>query len=776
MDRSTFHVSRITMLVARHPWLRDVAVLAVIVAVWLLFFWRLFTPVEADRVQLAPGDFTLQFLAFRRLGLSELQQGRWPLWMPCVDSGYPYFADPQAASFYPPALLNFAGHLLNGATEFSLQALQGEAALHILLAALLAYLFLRGEVRARSAALIGALLFAFGGYLTGYPVLQLAILESAVWLPLALWAARRLALQGDFRSAALLALPLTLSVLAGHPQTYTLIWYLTGAYFLYQVWRERAGWKRPLVRFVAALILALLLSAIQLAPSLELMRLSTRADLPYTIAGAGFPLSDVWQMIVPGALSHFSPLYVGLLPLALAALAIGGYAVSRKASAQSGVLRAVPFWSLAALIGLLVSFGSNLAIFDGLYWLLPGYRVFRDQERNALIVSWALAVLTAYGADVLLHSLTRRLHAWLRREIHWLMGGVALLVVAAAVQSYLGAQNGSRTWADQTTLAFMLMALTVGVLALRAYRTVRPVWLAALMVGLVVLDLITVDRAVNWVEPYDPFPMPPPLEAMRSDAGSEAVFRLHNEQRLPGHAACMLGLDEVGGITPIHVGIYQDFIKQVPREVRWSLLNVGYVVTWRSVLDDHLGRPVDATLLDQQGEGQEAIYTYRLNEEHPRAWIVHEVETKPDRAAIYEALAAPGFDPRRVAYTQKPIEVVTNQAVEPVSIGVLDPDRVVVDTDLATPGLLVLSEVNYPGWQVTVNGSAAEMMEVDGLLRGAALPGGPARVEMIFQPVSLIIGLALSILGLTVWLLLMIGRRAQRNRKGLDQSRKAQNV
>ena len=94
------------------------------------------------------------------------------------------------------------------------------------------------------------------------------------------------------------------------------------------------------------------------------------------------------------------------------------------------------------------------------------------------------------------------------------------------------------------------------------------------------------------------------LQAIQTDADDSAVFRLHNEQRLPGHAACMAGLNEVGGITPIHVGYYQDFIKQVPREVRWQLLNVGYVVTWRSVLDDHLGQPVDATLLDQQGEGR----------------------------------------------------------------------------------------------------------------------------------------------------------------------------
>lgn len=735
---------------------RDAGALLVILAIWLLFFWRLFTPVEADRVQLASGDFTLQFLAFRRFGLSELQQGRWPLWMPCVDSGYPYFADPQAASFYPPALMNYAGQLISGAPEFSLGALQLEAALHVLLAAWLTYLFLRGEVRSRVAALIGSLVFAFGGYLTGYPVLQLAILESAAWLPLALWAARRLALKRDGRSAALVALPLALSVLAGHPQTYTLIWYLTGIYFLYRVWRERSGWRKPLAHFAGAALLALLLSAIQLVPTFEFMRLSTRVDLPYTVAGAGFPLADVWQMIVPGALSHFSPLYVGVLPLALAVFAIGAYGVSRKVNSQWINRHDVPFWLAITLIGLLISFGSNLAIFDGLYWFMPGYRVFRDQERTALIVSFALAVLAAYGSDVLLHSLTRRMRAWLRRELRWLVGLVSLLGVASLAQIYLSAQNGSRAWADQTTLAALLLALAAGLLALRGYHVVRLPWLAALMVAIVALDLITINRSVNWVAPYDPFPPQPSLEAVRGNANTNAVFRLHNEQRLPGHAACTAGLNEVGGITPIHVGYYQDFIKQVPREVRWQLLNVQYVVTWRSVLDGHLGQPIDAALLDQQGEDKDAIYTYRLNEDHPRAWIVHEVAVNTDRDAIYTALAAPDFNPRRVAYVPTPIEVIENQAIEPISIALVQPDRLMVDADLTTPGLLVLSEINYPGWTALVNGSSTPIVEVDGLLRGMALPSGSAQVEMIFRPGSLTAGGLLTLLGVVLWFVLMI--------------------
>ena len=287
------------------------------------------------------------------------------------------------------------------------------------------------------------------------------------------------------------------------------------------------------------------------------------------------------------------------------------------------------------------------------------------------------------------------------------------------------------------------------------------VWMALIVI--VGRDLTTTNRAVNWTGPYDPFPSQPPLAAIQADAPASAIFRLHSEQRLPGHAACAADFNEVGGITPIRVTPYADFLQNVPRDVRWQLLNVRYLVTWRDSVDDHFGQPVDVTRLAQQGDGKDATYTYRLNQDHPRAWIVHEVETEPDRQSIYTALAAPGFDPRRVAYTQSPVSVVTSQATEPVSITIPDPQRIVVDADPATPGLLVLSEVNYPGWMAIVNGAAAPIVEVNGLLRGIVLPAGPARAEMIFRPLSLVAGGILTIVGWIVWLVLIIwGKRRTR--------------
>jgi len=658
---------------------RDLSALALIAAVWLLFFWPLFTPIEQQRVQLEPGDFTLQFQAFRQFGLDELRQSRWPLWLPNVDSGYPYFADPQSASFYPPVVVNWGVHILSGARTFSIGALELEGALHVLLAALTAYGFLRGEVRSHWAALLGALAFSFGGYLLSYPMLQLAILETAAWLPLALWSMRQLAARGDGRSVIVADGVWAISALAGHPQTLVMMGYTGVAYFVVCAWRNRLRAKRAIMLVSATALLALLLSAIQLLPTLEFMRLSSRVELTVDTAGTGFPFSDVVQLIAPGSVSHYSPLYVGLLPLALAGLALAARKL-RTSSTQ------IWFWGGVALTALIVSFGDRTPLFSVLYTLVPGFRLFRDQERHALIVVWALSVLAAYGGDYLFARL-------------------------------------SSTWRR---------------------------WLPLAAVIIVVGDLAVNTRSVNWVPPYDPFPAHAALTTIAADAAANTIYRLHNEQRLPGHAASMAGLSEVGGITPIHIAAYQDFIKQVPREVRWALLNVRYVVTWRSALDGHLGQPIDSTLLLQQGEGEAATYVYRLADDHPRAWIVHEVAVKADRATIFAALAAPDFNAHFTALTLAPIEVVANESIELIKITRLEPNQLAVETTLTTPGLLVLSEVYYPGWVATVNGVNQPVVEVDGALRGVALGAGESRVEMTFQPISLQIGGAISMLALAV--------------------------
>ena len=87
---------------------RDLVAAGLLLALWLFFFWRLFTPVAADQASLRQGDFSGQFVAFGAYQFQRLSQGQIPLWNPWNNAGMPFLADPQTAVFYPPRLLTIA--------------------------------------------------------------------------------------------------------------------------------------------------------------------------------------------------------------------------------------------------------------------------------------------------------------------------------------------------------------------------------------------------------------------------------------------------------------------------------------------------------------------------------------------------------------------------------------------------------------------------------------------------------------------------------------------
>ena len=60
----------------------DALAVALLVALWLLFFWRLLTPIAGDQASLTKGDFSGQFVAFAGYQYARLARGEAPLWDP----------------------------------------------------------------------------------------------------------------------------------------------------------------------------------------------------------------------------------------------------------------------------------------------------------------------------------------------------------------------------------------------------------------------------------------------------------------------------------------------------------------------------------------------------------------------------------------------------------------------------------------------------------------------------------------------------------------------
>ena len=128
-------------------------------------------------------------------------------------------------------------------------------------------------------------------------------------------------------------------------------------------------------------------------------------------------------------------------------------------------------------------------------------------------------------------------------------------------------------------------------------------------------------------------------------------------------------------------------------------------------------------------------------------------------AAQARALAA--LDPRNnVLLDAAPLPAPAGSGLEPARVTLHARKRVVVEAELAAPGILVLADTWYPGWRVTVDGAAAPLLRADYAFRGVALPAGRHVVEFTFSSRPAALGLWLSLLGLVALAAVgLIGRK-----------------
>ena len=371
------------------PWpgvAKSAAAGLVLLGLPFLLFWQVWWPSSHHRRVFSHGDFVEQHYPFRVFVARELRAGHLPLWDAHTFSGYPAIAESLHATFYPLGLwqILFPDNL-------PFLALEIEALFHLGLAGIFTYLLVRQLTSRSDAGLLAGAAFSLSGFLTSYPLLQLTILEAALWLPAALWLLELALQRRSLRLAALAGVALGCSLLAGHPQTSLYIALVVGGYALMRVVACREGRQFVLVAALLTGGVALGLSAAQWLPSIQLAALSPRAQLPYEQLSGGFGPSALWGLLRPNA-GEWSPLYVGIVPLSLALV---GLSVGRAE---------VRFWAFVVTVALLLSLGRHGFLYPLLYALAPRAALFRGQERTAFVVSFALIILAGYGFS----HLTRR--------------------------------------------------------------------------------------------------------------------------------------------------------------------------------------------------------------------------------------------------------------------------------------------------------------------------------------------------------------------------------
>lgn len=159
----------------------------------------------------------------------------------------------------------------------------------------------------------------------------------------------------------------------------------------------------------------------------------------------------------------------------------------------------------------------------------------------------------------------------------------------------------------------------------------------------------------------------------------------------------------------------------------------------------------------------EAVYIYRRARVLRLARLVYQVEVVEDAETAIARIYEPDFHPQNTAILDQPLPCeIGPYPATPGVVRVLEarPGYWRIDVESESPALLMLAEIAYPGWQVTVDGIRTEWLTAYAVLRSVCVPAGKHLIEWRFDPLILKVGavLTLSVLGLLVGASVVIWR------------------
>ncbi|MBI2962860.1 MAG: YfhO family protein [Deltaproteobacteria bacterium] len=757
----------------------------------------------------APGLFSAQVPVFRDLlvlviplrshALAAVRGGELPLWNPDLFLGAPFLANYQSAVLYPPSVLLYL-------LPFP-QALSIFLAFHLLLAGSGMTLYLRAAHGLQApAALLGGIVFSGTGFFVSLVPLTNQ-LEVAAWAPWVLLAGRRYAATGEPRWFAALTLFFAMQALGGAPESAA----LTG---LLLALDSRRPWRR-IGHFGIALVLALGVCAAQLLPTLEYFLQTDRAaGLPYSsVTSESLRWRSLFQLILPhrfadgapgfvpeGGIPLFWSLYVGIVPLSLAIVAL---AEARAAS-----------WWIALAGGVVLALGSSTPLFGMLYDLAPRLvGLFRYPGKFFLLAHSALAVLAAHGlARAVVRRTARKAAA---AACAGVLGATVVLALwgSAAPRPFLGALGYDAAGLAASTVEALAapprstaarsaaVALVVLLLLwLFARRTIGSRTLAASLIAVTLADVLPVHLPtlvfVDWSRLRESVDLRRLglrsgerlfhycAEAGCVPAGAPGFGAWNGRMRplervevrarelwsaLVPDVPIVYGLGAVAGVDGWSTRDRDAFYRTLallPRRQGLRLLE-GLGVN-RLIGQSPLPDLDPETAPDEEGDRGDRTWRYALPEPAPRLYLAERILFAPDTASALERVARPDFRPGRDAVVAGPAGAPSREAgagaIEEETIGRATIDARIV---LSSPGFLVVSDSFYPGWRATVDGSAADVVRTNGIVRGVHVPAGRHTVALRYRPRSFRVGCGISLATLTVLAAgLVAARRHGRVRTG----------
>ncbi len=685
------------------------------------------------------------------------------------------------------------------------------------------YAYLRQIHVGGRAALWGGVAFMSAPTFLAFPLAghyaKMGVIALFPWI---IWALERALAQGRLIYWAAVGVLIGACIYSHPPMTYFALLGL-GVYFLFKLYqmRREGALVRRLVHFVAAVVLGLALGAEGAFPVMLYTRSESKRatgdevggktaeeQLAYARSWSLHP-EEVASLVVPEFGGYDDVLveggsrywgrnafkinseYFGALTVLLALLMVP----ECRRRPQVALLAGVFVLALAYVLG------EHTPVHYLAFHLLPGADVQRAIGMGSFVFAFAGCALAGLGLQRLLDADADE-RTLLRGRLAYVGGILAALALVVALfpkgvtDAWISALYEDIAPQKRAVLAASYdwiahggwcVALAVGagvaLLYLRLWGQLSATVLVAGLCAVTLFDTWRVDRVyLHYRDPghYTDIRRENPraVQFLQSDETLFRVLPLPSFRVLEEPGYHLHGVWSITGFHDLTVGRYDRMLKEFEPLVQQFLRAGAPSAGFQSLLNLLNGKylavpkPLDMNwaAYPLRFEGVR-FRLYENQQALPWFYLVPEAEVLDSGEAVLARLVSGRADPQRVALLERVpavrLDGTGDQAGDRVERLAYDPAAGLISlrTRSTGPRLLVVSENYQSNWSVWVDGQEAEMLRVNYVWKGVALPAGEHEVELRYFSRVLAWSQGAVLVGLVVVVGVVVGalRRGRRD-------------
>ncbi len=690
-------------------------------------------------------DFSEVGMPFNYFLTQSIKDSSFPFWNPFIFGGAPFFANYISAVFYVPHLLLSIFTPIN---TLPIKNLEVVIIVHFFVACITMYKLARYLKISFIGAIIVALSYSFSGEFA-CRVIEYGAMYSVAWFPLAFLFIYKSIDELNFRYSVISGLVLGLMLLAGYLQK---VVYLCGIIFLLQVWigviqvRNKNLDRKNVVKFLLITVLPYIIGigifAVQLLPTQEFAALSNRSVMKYENAIDGslqwkqiftmvvpkfFGSTDGYQPQVPFYIAPWYHYWVTAFYFGITAVILGIVGIRYSYKSALGI-----FLIVVALLGFLHALGSNAPLFQFIFQL-PVFNNFRTPARTLIAVIFSFTLFAGFGYDAIIQHRTKISHRLLLLSIIFpLLTGVG--VATGIIQNLVGTPSQFYEMVKIYGITTIVMTSITTILIF----LLRKNYLSTSLIGTLLCVILFIDLNM-FGEPFkngnrspeEEYKINPQLLSTLQPKFPSDIFRVKSRE-----GSIMLLKRNQGMIDKIMLLEGYDAINLSKRyppaptsQSTLDLLSVRYEIFIDSL--------------------QQQAYFVKRSTEFPHSRMLYKTIIS-DEQNVPSLMQSGKVDfANEVVLEKNPIFAIPQIKKDSVNNTVrcieYKNNFLKYEVETAKNGILLLSEIWYPAWKVTVDGKPTELLRANYCLRGVEVPEGNHTIEVLYDSSKFFTGMWISV-------------------------------